>query len=134
MRLRGLLMPVGGIAVLLAGVLVFGDLNGQLVYYLTPSEAVQQRDAAPERRFRLAGTVVAGSVDSRGDEVAFVVTDGLTDVSVEHTGVPPQLFQEGIQVVVEGQWEADRFRSDTMLVKHDEQYYPPDSPAEGDDS
>jgi len=54
--------------------------------------------------------------------VSFTVEDCDTDVTVIHTGVPPQLFQEGIGVVVEGTWDGTVFESDTMLVKHDEQY------------
>lgn len=131
MRLRHLVVPLGGLAVVLAGVLAFGDLNGSLVYYLTPTEAAtQQADFADGRRFRLAGLVAPGSVTESGDEVAFTVTDGRTRVPIRHRGVPPQLFQENIEVVVEGAWEGDTFRSDTMLVKHDETYYPPDDAAE----
>jgi cytochrome c-type biogenesis protein CcmE len=54
--------------------------------------------------------------------VAFIVEDCDTSVAVVHTGVPPQLFAEGIGVVVEGTWDGAVFESDTMLVKHDEQY------------
>ena len=127
MRLAPFTLPVAGLLVVVAGVLVFGDLSGQLVYYLTPTEAVEQHDAGDDRRFRLAGTVEPGSVSAEGaDAVAFVVTDGRTSVDVQHVGAPPQLFQEGIEVVVEGSWDRATFRSDTMLVKHDEEYYPPD--------
>lgn len=130
MRLRHLAVPLAGAALVLAGVLAFGDLNGNLVYYLTPTEAVaDQADFRDGRRFRLAGLVEAGSVATADDEVSFVMTDGRTDVRVGHHGVPPQLFQEGIQVVVEGTWHGDEFRSDTMLVKHDETYYPPEGEA-----
>lgn len=129
MRMRYLAVPLGGVAVLLAGVLAFGDLNGSLVYYLTPTEAAAQRaDFDGGRRFRLAGSVAAGSVDEVGGTVQFTMVDGTTDVTVSHTGVPPQLFQEGIDVVVEGSWDGQVFRSDTMLVKHDENYYPSDAP------
>lgn len=122
-----LLAPLAGIAALLVGVLAFGDLGPNLVYYLTPTEATAQRaDFDDGRRFRLAGLVAAGSVSERGDSVEFAVVDGATTVRVAHSGAPPQLFQEGIQVVVEGAWDGDVFRSDTMLVKHDETYYPPD--------
>ncbi len=130
MRVRHLAVPLAGLAVVLAGVLAFGDLNGSLVYYLTPTEAVAQRaDFDDGRRFRLAGSVVPGSVVEAGDTVEFNVTDDTTDVAVAHTGVPPQLFQAGIDVVVEGTWDGVVFRSDTMLVKHDENYYPPDEVA-----
>jgi cytochrome c-type biogenesis protein CcmE len=127
-----LLAPVVGIAALLVGVLAFGDLGPNLVYYLTPTEAVaQQADFGAERRFRLAGTVTDGSVRVTTETTSFVVTDGPTTVAVTHTGEPPDLFQTGVQVVVEGAWDGDTFRSDTMLIQHDETYYPPEDDAGG---
>ena len=50
------------------------------------------------------------------------VTDGREAIAVVHTGAPQELFSEGIGVVVEGTWDGAVFHSDTMLVKHDEQY------------
>lgn len=130
MKVRYLAVPVGGVAVVLAGVLAFGDLNGSLVYYLTPTEAVVQRaDFDAGRRFRLAGAVAPGSVTETGRSVEFTMTDGTTAVRVAHSGVPPQLFQAGIDVVIEGSWDDEFFRSDTMLIKHDENYYPPERDA-----
>lgn len=122
-----LLAPLVGIAALLVGVLAFGDLGPNLVYYLTPTEAVEQRaDFGDERRFRLAGTVAAGSVEAGATATSFAVTDGPTTIPVVHTGEPPDLFQTDIQVVVEGAWDGETFRSDTMLIQHDETYYPPE--------
>ena len=109
-------------AVVLIGVLgvLMVNLNASLVYFNTPEE-VQARSAS-EDRLRLGGRVVVGSVVDQGTEVHFEVEDCDTFVAVIHTGVPPQLFQEGIGVVVEGVWTGEAFESDTMLVKHDEQY------------
>ncbi len=109
-------------AVVLIGVLgvLMVNLNASLVYFNTPEE-VQARSAS-EDRLRLGGRVVVGSVVDQGTEVHFEVEDCDTFVGVIHTGVPPQLFQEGIGVVVEGVWTGEAFESDTMLVKHDEQY------------
>ncbi len=109
-------------AVVLIGVLgiLIVNLNASLVYYNTPQE-VQARDAG-EDRLRLGGRVVLGSVVDEGTQVRFEVEDCDTYVDVIHTGVPPQLFQDGIGVVVEGVWTGSAFESDTMLVKHDEQY------------
>lgn len=125
MRVGFLAVPVAGLAAVLAGLLVFGNLNGNLIYYLTPTEAVAQRADLGARRFRLAGQVAAGSVTSTAEGVAFTMTDGATEVAVAHRGAPPQLFREGIQVVVEGTWQGRRVVSDTVMVKHDETYYPP---------
>ena len=51
-------------------------------------------------------------------------------------GAPQQLFQEGIGVVVEGRWDGKTFYSDTMLVRHNEQYRTEDGSVyeEGDPS
>jgi cytochrome c-type biogenesis protein CcmE len=109
-------------AVVLIGVLVvlMANLSSSLVYYNTPAE-VQVRDAS-DSRLRLAGRVTPGSVLEQDTTVSFSVDDCDTSVDVLHTGVPPQLFAEGIGVVVEGTWTGSVFESDTMLVKHDEQY------------
>ena len=127
-----LLAPLVGIAALLVGALAFGDLGPNLVYYLTPSEAVEQRaDFDDQRRFRLAGTVVDGSVQASAETTSFTVSDGSTSVSVVHSGEPPDLFQSDVPVVVEGTWDGDTFVSDTMLIQHDETYYPPEDDDEG---
>ena len=109
-------------AVLLVGVLVvlMVNLSSALVYFNTPSE-VLARDGG-EERLRLGGRVVPGTVVAGDATVTFSVEDCDVSVIVIHTGVPPQLFQEGIGVVLEGEWTGDAFESDTMLVKHDEQY------------
>jgi cytochrome c-type biogenesis protein CcmE len=109
-------------AFILAGVLVvlMVNLSSALVYFNTPAEMLA-RDASDER-LRLGGRVVPGTVIEADGTVAFDVEDCETSVAVVHTGAPPQLFQEGIGVVVEGSWTGTAFQSDTMLVKHDEQY------------
>ena len=127
MKVGRLAVPLAGIALVLAGSLAFGNLNGNLVYYLAPEEAVERRaEFADERRFRLAGRVVEGSIEEAPGGATFVVTDGRERITVEHTGAPPQLFRAGIEVVVEGHWRATHFTSDVMLIKHDEQYQPPE--------
>ncbi len=108
------------VAVIAASTFLLFNLNSSLVYFHTPTEIVEQ-EATGERQ-RLGGQVVAGSATNTTEGVSFIVTDGRVVVEVTHVGAPPQLFQEGIGVVVEGVWDGDRFHSDTMLVKHDEEY------------
>jgi cytochrome c-type biogenesis protein CcmE len=111
-------LPAGALIAVL--VVLMANLSSSLVYYNTPAE-VQARDV-DDSRLRLAGRVTPGSVFEQETTVAFVVEDCDTSVAVIHTGAPPQLFAEGIGVVVEGTWDGETFESDTMLVKHDEQY------------
>ena len=125
---RKLLIPLGGLFAVLIGFLLWNNLSSNLVFYLTPTEAVdQQADFADGARFRLGGLVEVGSVRTTADGVEFTVSDGASAVQVSHFGTPPQLFQEDVGVVVEGAWSGDAFHSDTLLVRHDEQYRAPDA-------
>lgn len=113
------------------------SLNSTLVYFNTPTE-LGKTDPG-DARLRLGGQVVPGSVTDSTTGVTFVVTDGREAVTVVYVGAPQQLFQEGVGVVVEGTWDGTAFHSDTMLVKHDENYtsddgsYDPEHPY-GDES
>jgi len=123
-------------AVALVAVLVFllVNLSSSLVYFITPTELVDG-SAASSGRQRLGGQVVEGTVVEVDGGVAFSVTDGRVAVAVRHSGDPQELFAEGLGVVLEGTWDGTEFSSDTMLIKHDEQYrtedgeeYDPDQP------
>ncbi|HEY5699055.1 MAG TPA: cytochrome c maturation protein CcmE, partial [Acidimicrobiales bacterium] len=73
-------------------------------------------------RFRLQGKVVDDSVEETDDGVAFQVTFNGVTVDVVHQGDPPELFQPGIPVVLEGHWDGDVYASDRILVKHSSEY------------
>jgi cytochrome c-type biogenesis protein CcmE len=120
-RYRLFLIAAGGLLAVLVGFLVF-NLRDNLVYYRVPSEIVDDPTAVSSGRFRLGGQVVAGTIVLDGEITRFEITDGSAVVSVAHTGVPQQLFREGIGVVVEGTWDGTTFTSDSMIIKHDEQY------------
>ena len=113
-------IPAGLLVVVLAGLLF--ALSDNLVFFHTPEEVLDGAIDDPNQRFRLGGQVEAGSITATADGVSFFVGDGKELVQVFHTGAPQELFQEGIGVVVEGVWDGTAFHSDTMLVKHDEQY------------
>lgn len=120
MRYRAFVIPAIGLALVLGGFLIFGSLGESLVYFRTPTEMGVEPPG--DNRLRLGGQVVEGSVVADEATVAFTVTDGAESVDVIHRGAPQQLFQEGIGIVVEGSWDGHRFHSDTMIIKHDEQY------------
>lgn len=132
-------------------VIVLANFQDQLVFYLTPSDALAKFNANPSKtRFRLGGLVLEGSVvyPSSSPEMEFVVTDLLTDILVRYEGNLPDLFREGHSVVVEGflrPFSADGgiraasagppvtakareldfyFRATEVLAKHDEKYMP----------
>ncbi len=114
---------IAGAVVLAAlGFLVFKGLGSATVYFRTADEAVAQRESLGDRRFRIQGTVVAGSVRSVGDDVGFDIESNGVTVPIVHQGDPPELFQPGIPVVLEGRFRGEQFSSDRILVKHSETY------------
>lgn len=112
------------------GVLVFVGMRGNIIYYYSVSEAVTKAPSQGTGRFRIAGQVVDGSVVDDGETVTFQITDGEGTVGIIHRGDPPQLFEDGAPVVAEGHWKkgqlGKKFESDRLLIKHGNEYTPPD--------
>jgi cytochrome c-type biogenesis protein CcmE len=122
-RRRWLPLVVLAVVVLGLGALVYKGLNDATMYFRNADEAVAQRDDLGTKRFRLQGTVV-GEPTVDGDDVRFAVAYNGVEVQVDHSGTPPDMFRQGIPVVLEGHWNPSGavFDSDRMLIKHDESY------------
>jgi cytochrome c-type biogenesis protein CcmE len=123
---RFVYLGIGGVIALVVALTV-SNLNENLTYYLYPSEAVDQRTDFPDgERFRLAGTVVAGSVIEGESTTSFDVTDGGSEIAVVLSGGKPSLFGEEVPLLLEGSWSGDAFEADSALIRHDENYEVPD--------
>ena len=122
-RRRTVIVTVALIAIVaVLAVIAIRSLGDASLFFLNADEAVAQREDLGDDRFRLQGAVVPGSVDQVDDGVRFdVVYDDVT-VAVAHQGDPPELFQPGIPVLLEGQWDGDTFASDRILVRHSSEY------------
>ena len=113
------------LVVLLAlGVVVYKGLSSASLYFYNADEAVAQRQDLGQKRFRLQGTVIGSTIDSTADGVDFQVAFNGVRVEAHHDGDPPELFEPGIPVVLEGHWDpsGDWFDSDRILVKHSAEY------------
>ena len=109
-------------------VVSFGNIGENLVYYWDPTQLVAAGDRSIGATIRLGGVVKGGTLDWRPDdsELSFVVSDGKADVPVHCKGAPPQMFREGIGVVVEGTMtESGVFESSRLMVKHSNEYKAP---------
>jgi cytochrome c-type biogenesis protein CcmE len=122
---RRSLWAYGILAVVLiaVGVVAYQGLTSASLYFYNADEAVDQRDTLGDKRIRIQGTV-QDDVATTTNGVTFTISFNGVDVPVVHDGDPPQLFEPGIPVVLEGRWatDAEPFLSDEILVKHDEQY------------
>ncbi|XP_059665230.1 cytochrome c-type biogenesis protein CcmE homolog, mitochondrial [Cornus florida] len=130
-------------------VIVLNNFQDQLVFYVTPTDALSKYSTNPSKsKFRLGGLVLEGSVaqPASSPEMEFVITDLITDMLVRYQGSLPDLFREGHSVVVEGfvkplpeeiKKEVSAksvsgkarsgdcyFAATEVLAKHDEKYMP----------
>ena len=109
--------------------LAAGGLSENMVFFLTPTELEAKAAEVYGSPLRLGGQVKPGSVDwdPQTRELRFVIMEGEIEIPVESTGAPPQMFGDGMGVVVEGTYGEDRvFHSTNVLVKHSNEYAPPD--------
>lgn len=117
---------VFGVAV--ATVLGLTAFEENLLYFYSPAQ-VKAGEAPNTHSFRVGGLVVAGSVMREADslKVQFDLTDNTETMTVEYTGILPDLFREGQGIVAMGNLQADgKFIADEVLAKHDENYMPPE--------
>lgn len=121
---------IGGAVVILAvfAYLIYGGLDQNVVFFLTPKELLAKGTRGVGVPVRLGGQVKPGSVKWNDTtlDLRFTVTDGASEVAVHSTGAPPQMFRDGMGVIVEGQYAPNGvFNSTNLMVKHSNEYRPP---------
>ncbi len=131
---NGKWFAVGALLVAVGAFLVItvSGIGENLVYYWAPADIEANGDKAIGATIRLGGMVVEGSIKGGvdGSALEFDVTDHKASVHVKSSGVPPQMFREGIGVVVEGTMtDAGHFESSRLMVSHGNEYR---APHEGD--
>ena len=110
--------------------LIWGNLDKNVVFFLTPNELLAKGTEAMNVPVRLGGQVKPGSVkwDDQSLDLRFDVVDidGKGAIRVKSKGAPPQMFRDGMGVVVEGRFGADSvFNSTMLMIKHSNEYRAP---------
>jgi cytochrome c-type biogenesis protein CcmE len=128
-RLYLIIMLLCGTAVVIS--LILYALRQNINLFFTPTQLLSQ-PTAKTTTVRIGGMVREGSVRRNIDAdpltVKFIVTDFETDITVQYTGVLPDLFREGQGVVASGKLDTEMiFKAVQILAKHDEKYMPPGS-------
>jgi cytochrome c-type biogenesis protein CcmE len=129
-RRRAALAVAAVIIVAAFGFLLYGGIDKNVVFFLTPQELLARGTQAYDVPVRLGGLVAPGSVKWDADklDLRFVVVDsGGQSVNVHSTGAPPQMFRDGMGVVVEGRYHRSGvFESTNLMVKHSNAYRKPE--------
>lgn len=118
------------IALLVLGVgtavaLALVALNENINLFYSPTQ-VARGEVPQGHTFRVGGLVADGSVrrEGQGLMVSFDVTDGPHRVTVDYTGILPDLFREKQAVIATGRMQGKVFVAEEVLAKHDETYMP----------
>jgi cytochrome c-type biogenesis protein CcmE len=104
------------------------SFNENLMYFFSTTDVVDGK-APKDALFRLGGMVIKGTVERPNDGmmVRFKLTDFSKEVTVEYTGILPDLFREGQGIVAHGKLnDKGVFIAEEVLAKHDENYMPPE--------
>jgi len=128
MRRRRLALGAGAVIVAVFGWLLFGNLDKNVVFFLTPKELLAKGARGFEVPVRLGGQVKPGSVkwDANTLDLRFAITDDSGEIAVRSKGAPPQMFRDGMGVVVEGRYGRDDvFDATNLMVRHSNEYHPP---------
>ena len=123
---------------IIVGVILFGvslatffalkALDETAQYFITPTEVHSGNyKKSKSGLYRIGGMVVANSVKrfEDGITVQFGLTDTKQTVTVQYTGILPDLFREGQGIVANGRVDKQGlFLANEVLAKHDENYMP----------
>jgi cytochrome c-type biogenesis protein CcmE len=103
-----------GVAVCLAAALLYTSFSAS-------TEASKPSELKPGRSYEVTGQVVSDSIRRDGDELRFRLRDrdGHQSVPVVYTGVVPDPFREGREVIVSGELREGTFvaERDSLVTK-----------------
>ena len=125
-RLYLIVLMVTGVGIGIA--LALNAFNDNLMFFYSPTEVVAGQ-APAGHPIRVGGLVTEGSVQRQQDglTVHFDITDNAETVTIQYTGILPDLFREGQGIVARGKLDVDGvFVAEEVLAKHDENYMPPE--------
>lgn len=125
---RLILIALMLIGIGLAATFALKAFNENLMYFFSTTDVAEGK-APKDALFRLGGMVVKGSVERPSNDllVRFKLSDFSKEVTVEYSGILPDLFREGQGIVAKGRLDnRGVFIAEEVLAKHDENYMPPE--------
>jgi cytochrome c-type biogenesis protein CcmE len=112
---------------ILAVFFIIKNFRDEIVFFYSPSEISEK--ISESKKIRVGGLVLANSVRKKDAlTTEFKVSDGKKELKIIHKGLTPDLFREGQGVIASGFYDGKKniFYSNELLVKHDENYMPPE--------
>ncbi|MES2524650.1 MAG: cytochrome c maturation protein CcmE [Gemmatimonadota bacterium] len=123
MKARSKFLIGGAFVLSTAGYLMVSSIDETAQYYLTPTELASKVSDNPrfvKTGVKVGARVVNGTIkrDPSGRSLSFQMTDGAKVYNVVYTGIAPDTFTDGVDVVVEGRLDSNgTFQATTLLAK-----------------
>jgi cytochrome c-type biogenesis protein CcmE len=122
-----LVMAIGG--------LMFAGVEQSAMYYFTTDEFIARRDTLDGQGVRVAGRVAAGSLSkhtsAEGTRMDFRIHDFTGEgsspdetIAVAYTGVVPDMFAEGRDVIIEGKVVDGALQAQSVMTSCPSKYEP----------
>ena len=121
-KIRIMFISFGMIVLTVTTIILLNAFRSGIEFYKSPTQLLELKDDSIN--LRVGGLVMRNSINSKGVDVLFVITDGTNEVKVKYTGVLPDLFAEGRGVIVRGKLKENVLVASQVLAKHDEKYMP----------
>lgn len=108
---------IAGLAIAAAvAYLVIANTGASAEYYMTIGQ-LRSCSSCSSQTVRVAGIVAPNVATDKTQVVHFTITDSGGSMAVVYSGVIPDIFRPGIQVVVEGHLVNGVFRAQNLLAK-----------------
>ena len=100
---------ISAVILIVTGYLIYTGLRDTMTFYLTVSEVLAQPSDQLTEPLKVGGTVTPGSVqwDPKTLKLSFKVADETANLTINYTGVVPDSFKPGREVIVEGTYQGN---------------------------
>ncbi|MBI2859578.1 MAG: cytochrome c maturation protein CcmE [Chloroflexi bacterium] len=103
----------------------YKGFTASATYYYEVSEFLGQRDLQSDKKVKVSGKVVEGTIDRQVTNLKFTISDGKASLPVQYKGTIPDSFKADAEAVVEGKLNsAGVFEATTLLAKCPSKYEP----------
>jgi cytochrome c-type biogenesis protein CcmE len=111
---------ISAVILIVIGYLIYTGLRDTMVFYLTVSEVLAKPPEDLTQTQKVGGMVSAESVqwDPKTLKLSFKLEDRQANLIVNYSGVVPDSFKPGAEVIVEGTYRGDgNFWATTIMPK-----------------
>ena len=110
---------------------IISNFQDEIVFFYSPSDLLQKEvlSKTSNRKIRVGGLVLKGSVIKKDAlNISFKISDNEKELLISYEGLTPDLFREGQGIIANGKYDEKNsiFIASQLLVKHDENYIPPE--------